>query len=183
MSEATYLRSTITALDNGLVAHLLGEALALLESDRVAARARIEHARALAGPRFGADEEPKNRLAAWQLKRVDLYVRSNLTCKLRIEEVARQVHLSKNYFSRVFKATTGISYSEFLIQARIEKAKILLISTDAPICEIALQCGLSDQSHLTRLFRRSGGPPPGTWRRRTLGTMSEETGDLSPTAT
>ena len=70
------------------------------------------------------------------------------------------------YFSRAFKASVSVSYSEFVTRMRLDLAKHLLLTTDRPIAEIALICGLSDQSHLTRLFSRSVGFPPRAWRRR-----------------
>ncbi|MBV8472677.1 MAG: helix-turn-helix transcriptional regulator, partial [Hyphomicrobiales bacterium] len=42
----------------------------------------------------------------------------------------------------------------------------LLLTTETPISEIALACGLTDQSHLTRIFKRSVGMPPAAWRRQ-----------------
>jgi AraC-like DNA-binding protein len=91
---------------------------------------------------------------------------------LRIELVAKHVQLSASYFSRAFKATAGVSYSAFLVNVRIELAKQLLLTTDIPISEVALACGLADQSHLTRLFGRVVGLPPNTWRRQVLGAGS-----------
>ena len=61
--------------------------------------------------------------------------------------------------------TTGLTYSQYVIRARVDLAKHLLQTSKAPISEIALMCGLSDQPHLNRLFRRLVGVPPSTWRR------------------
>jgi AraC-like DNA-binding protein len=44
------------------------------------------------------------------------------------------------------------------------------LTSDSPIADIALDCGLADQSHLTRLFSRSEGLPPGAWRRMLRGS-------------
>ncbi|WP_225890025.1 helix-turn-helix domain-containing protein [Indioceanicola profundi] len=48
---------------------------------------------------------------------------------------------------------------------RIERAKHLMLTTDEPLARIALDCGLADQSHLTRLFRTRVGMSPQSWRR------------------
>lgn len=151
--------------DGHLVVNLLCEALSLLEDDAMAARRCIESACALVR---GADHPAvptNNLLADWQVRRAHAHIRGNLASGLRIESVAKLVNLSASYFSRAFKATVGVSYSKFVARERIELAKRLLLTTERPISEIALMCGLADQSHLTRLFGKSEGLPPRAWRR------------------
>ncbi|MEH2488545.1 AraC family transcriptional regulator [Bradyrhizobium sp. AZCC 2230] len=165
------------AIGDNLVAHLLGEALALLDRDRNKARRRIEHAFALSRPRNDSKLiENGGTLAGWQLRRAIGYIENNLGTSLRIEEVAIQVHLSASYFSRAFKASVGVCYTEFVAQARIALAKRLLLTTELPIAEIALLCGFSDQPHLTRVFGRAVGVPPYTWRRQLVGAAHEQGG-------
>jgi AraC-like DNA-binding protein len=154
-----------------LVNDLLGEALALLEQDPGAARRCIESARSLVRVPAHEDRAKKCRLADWQVRRAKDFICNNLGSNLRIEGVARTVHLSSGYFSRAFKSTTGFSYSNFVARARIDLAKQLLLGTELPISEVALACGLADQSHLTRIFNRVVGLPPNAWRRRILGDV------------
>jgi AraC-like DNA-binding protein len=159
-----------SSADRDLVSTLLAEALSLFEEDPPAARRCIESARLLirAPPN---EERPKNcRLADWQVRRAKEFICRNLGASLRIETVAKLVHLSASYFSRSFKSTTGIAYSDYVASARIDLAKKLLLTTNAPISEVALACGLADQSHLTRVFSRVVGLPPNTWRRQLLGS-------------
>jgi AraC-like DNA-binding protein len=162
--------------DNDLVAHLLSEALSLLEQDRVAARQRIEDAFALTRGNAKANPEPakKGMLAAWQVRRTVRHIRDNLGSPLRIDGVARLANLSASYFSRAFKATMGCSYSEYVIHARLSLAKRLLLTTSKTISEIALACGLADQSHLTRQFKRAEGLPPRAWRRRLVDSAFDQ---------
>jgi AraC-like DNA-binding protein len=47
----------------------------------------------------------------------------------------------------------------------MERAQGLMLSTDKPLSEIAAECGLADQPHFTRLFRRVVGESPAAWRR------------------
>jgi AraC family transcriptional regulator len=166
--------------NNSLISQLLREALALFEDDRPTARRRVLHACALVTSQTPSGHHLPGKLAPWQLKRTEKHIRENLGSKLRIDNVAAAVRLSPNHFSRAFKATVGVSYTSFLIQARIQQAKRLLLTTETPICEIALICGLTDQSHLTRLFTRQVGLPPRAWRRYVLGNEPEAfTGDTS----
>jgi transcriptional regulator GlxA family with amidase domain len=151
--------------DRMLVLQLLGEALTLLECDRIAARRRVEDALALLNA-FPEAQRPKRRmLADWQVRRAEEFVHAKLGGCLRIEDVARAVKLSTSYFSRAFKRSVGVSYSEYVIKARLDLAKRLLLTSQSPIAEIAVACGLADQSHLTRLFSRSEGLPPRAWVR------------------
>lgn len=152
-------------VDDHLIAALLVEALSLLEEDPATARQRIKISLALT-ERHHQRNEKRGILAQWQLTDALNYIRENIGSRLKVREVARRAALSPNHFSQAFKATTGMSYCEFLIKARVDLAKDLLRSADMSIAEIALVCGLSDQSHLTRLFNRLVGLPPAAWRRR-----------------
>jgi AraC-like DNA-binding protein len=168
--------------DDDLVAQLLGEALALFDRDRDKARRRIEHAFALSRTRNGNKLienkliENGGMLAGWQLRRSVSYIENNLGTSLRIEEVANLVNLSASYFSRAFKASVGVCYSEFVAQARLTLAKRLLLTTKLPIAEITLTCGFSDQPHFTRVFGRAVGMPPYTWRRQLVNAVHEQKG-------
>jgi AraC family transcriptional regulator len=165
-----------------LVTQLLREALALFDRDRDEARRRIEHAFALSRTRNDnkliEDKLIENggMLAGWQLRRSVSYIENNLGTSLRIEEVANLVNLSASYFSRAFKASVGVCYSEFVAQARLALAKRLLLTTKLPIAEITLMCGFSDQPHLTRVFGRAVGMPPYTWRRQLVNAVHEQKG-------
>ena len=156
----------ISSRESTLLLSLLSEALSLFEKDRTTARQRLECAFALIRAEVSPAVSDRGVLAKWRDRKVKNYIRDNLGSSLRIEDVARTVDLSASYFSRAFKATTGIAYTIYVMRARIALAKQLLLTTDTPISEIAVICGLADQPHLTRIFRQSEGLPPAAWRRR-----------------
>ena len=79
---------------------------------------------------------------------------------LTIEKIAKAINLSPFYFARSFKKEFGISPHCFIINKRFERAKKLLRG-NLPISEIAYICGFSDQSHLTRVFKKYLGFTPG----------------------
>lgn len=108
---------------------------------------------------------PRGSLATWQAKRVCLYVQENLANELGTEALARLVNLSPSHFCRAFKRTFGMTVHRFVMHSRIERARELILTTSEPLSSIALSCGLSDQSHLTRWFHRVIGTPPAAWRR------------------
>jgi AraC-like DNA-binding protein len=81
-----------------------------------------------------------------------------------IQEVATACGLSRSHFTRAFKQTTGYSPHQWLTNARVERAKILLSSTKCTGRVIAAECGFSDHSHFTRVFAIRVGILPMEWR-------------------
>jgi AraC-like DNA-binding protein len=107
-------------------------------------------------------------LAPWQMRKIDQYLRVSLDRSVRVEELARQVSLSASYFSSAFKISFGTTPHLYIIRLRLERAKSLMLTTRDSLSQIALLCGLADQAHLSKLFRREVGDTPGAWRRRNL---------------
>jgi AraC family transcriptional regulator len=115
--------------------------------------------REAAAPRTGG-------LAPWQVSRVKRHVEENLSERLSTLELAALVRLSENHFARAFKASLGRPPHAYVIQQRILYAKRLILETDLPFSQIALDAGLADQAHLSRLFRRFFGSTPSACRRQ-----------------
>ena len=107
-------------------------------------------------------------LSPWQIRKVTSYVEANLDRPIRNDELAALVRLNASHFGRAFRNSFGEPPHEYVIRRRVERAQGLMLSTDASLSDIALDCGLADQSHLTRLFRRIVGESPRAWRRARL---------------
>jgi AraC family transcriptional regulator len=105
-------------------------------------------------------------LAPWQTLRVTRHVEENLTDRMSVSALASLARLSNTYFARAFKASLGCTPHAYIIKRRVEQAKRILLESDAPLSQIALDCGMADQAHLSRLFRRLVGETPSVWRRR-----------------
>jgi AraC family transcriptional regulator len=84
---------------------------------------------------------------------------------IRIVDLAAAARLSKSYFSHVFQRTVGESPFSYVRRRRIERAQQMMLLTDKSLADIALACGLADQSHMNRCFRNLVGQSPGAWRR------------------
>lgn len=80
--------------------------------------------------------------------------------------IAQACGLSRSYFIKAFKTNTGLTPHQWRQRRRIERAKGLLSETKLNVAEVALACGFSDQSHLTRVFTRLVGDSPARWRKR-----------------
>jgi AraC family transcriptional regulator len=104
-------------------------------------------------------------LAPWQITRVLDFVEANLGNHIGIADLAAQVRLSASYFAHAFRRSAGETPSRYLRRRRIERAQQMMLLTDKPLADIALECGLADQTHLTKVFRRIVGMSPGAWRR------------------
>jgi len=106
-------------------------------------------------------------LSTWQRDRVRSHIETQLGRPLPAIELATLVRLSTSHFSRAFKVHFGFSPHAYVVRRRIERAKILMLSQNRlQLAEIAVICGLSDQPHLTNLFRRMVGETPKAWQRR-----------------
>jgi len=145
----------------------IARAIALLRGEPSAIPANL---RPLNG---GTREIVRGGLPAWQKRRLTAYIDAHLTGRIRIEELAELVNLSESHFSRAFRCTFGASAHEYLTRRRIEVAQSLMVTTREPLCAIALRCGLSDQSHFTRVFRRIVGETPYAWRRMRWGEIED----------
>jgi AraC family transcriptional regulator len=118
-------------------------------------------------------EQARGGLAPWQIRKVSSYIDANLDRTIRNEELAAVARLNTSHFGRAFRNSFGEPPHEYVIRRRVERAQGLMLSTDAPLSAIALDCGLADQAHLSRLFRRVVGESPRAWRRARIGEPAE----------
>ena len=105
------------------------------------------------------------RLAPWQARRALDFIEMNLVHAIRVKELSAVARLSPSYFSRAFRADFGEPPYAYIVRRRVYRAQEMMRRTDKPLAFIAVACGLADQSHLTRLFRRIVGISPASWRR------------------
>ena len=118
--------------------------------------------------RLGNDRAPETKqggLAPWQLKRAKEFMEANLSTSVRLSELADLTNLSQSRFGRAFKASTGLAPHRWQMNLRIKRAQQLLLEGELTLAQIALVTGFSEQSHLTRVFRKIVGVSPGSWRR------------------
>jgi AraC-like DNA-binding protein len=156
------------------VAHLVKQAMMLLEKDREAARRCLSDLSGLLAlesqasqPSIALEQQAffAGGLARWQAKRALAYIEAKLGSKICPRELADLVGFSQSHFSRAFKRSLGLAPMAYVASRRVERAKVMMTSTSEPLSEIALACGFADQSHLTRSFHRCVGMSPGYWRR------------------
>ena len=154
----------------------IARALALLRGEPSAIPATL---RAL---NCGTVEVVRGGLAAWQKRRLTEYIDAHLTETIRVGDLAGLLNLSESHFSRTFTCTFGTSAHQYLTRRRIEVAQSLMLTSRESLAAIALRCGLSDQSHFSRVFRRIVGETPYAWRRARCAEIDERPTELSRTA-
>ena len=110
----------------------------------------------------------RSALAAWQLRRAVDYIEENCMRNIRLEELASLTGLSQSHFSHAFKASTGLPPHQWQTQARLERAKHLLLKSEMPLTTVAVETGFADQAHFTRVFRKNVGVAPASWKRSRL---------------
>lgn len=92
------------------------------------------------------------------------YIEDNIDKPLTLETLASELHISKNYFSNLFKKVTGITFSRYVNYRRIERAKLYLQSSNHSLNDIAQRCGYNSQSHFSTTFLQFENISPGAYR-------------------
>ena len=93
------------------------------------------------------------------------YIEEHLSEKITLEQTAEQAGLSPAYFSQLFKQETGETFSDYLINRRIERAKKLLLQTDDTIVSVMEQAGYRDMKYFRNLFTEKVGVTPVKYRK------------------
>lgn len=88
------------------------------------------------------------------------YVLQNLRKQLTLKEVADHVGFSISYFSTTFSKEENMTFKEYVIQSRIERAKVLLENTNLPIKTIARETGFQDPDYFSKVFSQKVGTTP-----------------------
>lgn len=94
------------------------------------------------------------------------YMKRNAASDLNQNTVAKQVGMSRSYFSQCYKKFTGVSFGDALRSMKIEQAKELLSTTELSVYEIASAIGFEDDKHFSRVFRERTGTYPTEYRMR-----------------
>jgi AraC family transcriptional regulator len=161
--------------NNDMLASLLATATVALDTDRHAAKSCIRRVAALLGIDLspggdGAAERSclQGGLAPWQAKRLRSYIEDNLGSNIRATDLAGILQLSTSHFFRTFRSSFGEAPLAYIMKRRILRAQEMMLSSRCSLLRIALECGMCDQAHFTRVFRRIVGINPKAWRRQFL---------------
>lgn len=116
---------------------------------------------------FERPREAKGReagLSAVQLRDAIGYLEAKLPARVDLATLAGLAGLSQSHYSRAFKASTGLAPYQWQLQARVDRAKALLLSTRDGLEDVAEATGFADAVHFGRTFRKLTGATPAAWR-------------------
>jgi AraC family transcriptional regulator len=113
---------------------------------------------------FGTLATPRRGLSPQQHKRVVDYIEDHIDRDLSMATLASVAQVSASHLKNAFRRSTGLSVHEYVVQRRVERAKLLLMQGELPASEIALEAGFSHQSHMARCMRRVLGITPSALR-------------------
>ena len=105
-----------------------------------------------------------SRLSPIQLRDALGYLEAKMPARVELATLAELAGLSQSHYSRAFKASTGLAPYQWQLQARVERAKHLLLNTNGCLEDVAAATGFADAVHFGRTFRKMTGATPAAWR-------------------
>jgi AraC family transcriptional regulator len=157
---------------NDSLARLLTTAAVAVHVDRRLTQKCIQRAAMLLelelslGVGTAQPSRPQSGLVSWQVMRVKSYVEDKLEHRIRAADLAALVRLSTSHFHHAFRKAFGESPIAYVMQRRIRRAQELMLNSRVSLSQVALECGMCDQAHFSRAFRRIVGTSPSVWRQQ-----------------
>jgi AraC-like DNA-binding protein len=96
--------------------------------------------------------------------RARAFIAEHLGEQLALNQVAQAAHMSAFYFCKIFKGATGLTFTDYIARARVEKTKQLLLNPHTRVSEAAYEAGFQSLSQFNRVFRRIVGESPSIYR-------------------
>lgn len=103
------------------------------------------------------------------INRILKHLHLNIESQISLKKLASEVNLSEGYISDCFKKHMGITIMKYAKKIRIDRAKVLLLTTNNSILEIGLTLGFHDQSHFHKVFKSFTGVSPSEYRNNNFG--------------
>ena len=101
-----------------------------------------------------------------RMKRVQEHIHQHICENLDVDELADVACVTKPYLIRLFKRECGTSPVQYINRKKVERAQLLLYTTDMPVKEVAYEMGFSDHSYFIRMFKKQTDITPQEYRER-----------------
>ncbi|WP_082979715.1 AraC family transcriptional regulator [Labrys sp. WJW] len=157
------LEGLVTAIDDAMELELEGIQPYVEHLARAAACHVLRKYSNLRSPQ--SFDDSSGELTKSQIARFREMVESRMSQKLTLTDLAEGSGLSTGHFAHLFKQATGTTPYQYLLHSRIQRARYLLAKTAMPVVRVAAECGFSDHVHFTRVFSKTVGQPPATFRK------------------
>ncbi|MEM9483311.1 MAG: AraC family transcriptional regulator [Cyanobacteria bacterium P01_F01_bin.116] len=102
----------------------------------------------------------ENRLPSYKMTQAIDYIQAHLTEDISLTKIANYLGISRCHLCRMFKQSINLSPYQYVLQQRVERAKLMLQERKLDIGEIAIVCGFAHQSHFSHHFKRITGVTP-----------------------
>ncbi|MBD2867637.1 helix-turn-helix transcriptional regulator [Paenibacillus arenilitoris] len=99
-------------------------------------------------------------------EKAEAYIKNNYRAGVTSKTLAEALNFHYNYITRCMKQVYGMTPAEYLTKCRLEQAKLLLLKTEWPVAEIAMQVGFENVPYFSNCFARQIGLPPSKFRKR-----------------
>lgn len=100
----------------------------------------------------------------WMMDKAIAYINENICRNITMDEVAKNVAVSYNYFSKLFSDSTGMGFREYIHRRRIELSKRYLADSSIKITDIARKVGYESSSSFSKAFKKYDGCYPTNYR-------------------
>ena len=117
----------------------------------------------LSGTAPGQDK--MRALSSRQVARLTEYIDAHIDRDLSLARLSSVAGLSATHLKAQFRLATGVPVHAFVVQKRVERARVLLARGELPIAQVALEAGFAHQSHMARWMKRLLGVAPSSLRR------------------
>ncbi len=107
-------------------------------------------------------------VAKGDVQRAIEYILANISNAISVKDVANYVHLSPEYFSKLFKKEMGENVKNYILRIKVDVAKDLLENPNIPISMVATELGYNNFSHFTQMFKKHEDVTPSEYRNRIL---------------
>jgi AraC-like DNA-binding protein len=108
------------------------------------------------------------KLSPMQLRNAINFLEEKMPLRVDLQTLASLAGLSPSYYNRAFKAATGLAPYQWQLQARVQRAQALLLSSSISLDDVAEATGFADAVHFARMFRKLTGATPSAWRKDRL---------------
>ncbi len=116
--------------------------------------------------RFVADAKAKSFTKDKRVLRTIRLIHERLSEHISVDQLAHEADLSPEHYIRLFCKVIGVTPMLYINHKRIEKAQLLLLTTESSVKEVAQTLGFTDNSYFVRVFKRVTGITPSEYRRQ-----------------
>jgi AraC-like DNA-binding protein/ligand-binding sensor protein len=97
------------------------------------------------------------------------YIEEQHAEEISLAQVAKEVHVSTFHLCKLFRKSTGMTFTEFVSRTRLEKAKTLLLNPNLRVSEVVYEVGFQSLTHFNRIFKKLVGESPSSFRAKIPG--------------